>query len=139
MKKYLVLPAIFFLAACNSNEDQKSTAKPETAQQPFPPDTTTGNGLLSGSYEIVEYKKDNTKVELPKTVIRFTRSGEYMKPDGNTFSYKIEGDSLSILLYPTDKDYITKSGIHFLDSAKTSFTLINPKEKTEYTYKKISN
>lgn len=140
MLKYIPLAAVVFLTACNSNEDQKATTPPAPAPQTSPfsaEDTTTGTGLLSGNFEIVEYKKDNVKVDLPKTIVRFTRSGEFMKPDGNTFSYKIEGDSLSILLFPNDKEYITKSAIQFLNEDKSAFKLINPKEHTEYTYQKV--
>lgn len=136
MKKYLVSPAIVFIVACNSNEDQKSTASPEVETNKLSKeDTTSGSGILSGNFEIIEYKKDNVKVELPKTIVQFTRKGEFIKSDGNSFFYKIEGDSISMLL--NENYLINKSGIEFLNADRTTFTIKNLKEKTEYTYQKV--
>lgn len=136
MKKYLVFPAIVFIVACNSNEDQKSTASPEAETSKLSKeDTTSGSGILSGNFEIVDYKKDNVKVTLPKTIVQFTRKGDFIKSDGNAFFYKIEGDSISMLL--NDNYVINKSGIEFLNADKTAFTIKNSNEKTEYTYQKV--
>ena len=134
MKKYFVLPLALFAIACNSNTDKISDKAPATTVSA---DTTSGEGLLSGKFEIVDYKKDNVKVLLPKTFVEFTRKGDYYTADGNQFQYKISGDSISILL--NDNYLVTKSGIEFQNTDKTTFILKNPKEKTEYTYQKTNN
>lgn len=134
MKKYFILPLALFTLSCNSNEDKVSEKAPATTSSS---DTTTGEGLLTGKFEIVDYKKDNVSVELPKTTVEFTRKGEYYTSDGNIFQYKIDGDSISILL--NDNYIVTRSGIEFLNEDKTNFILKNPKEGTEYTYKRVNN
>jgi len=137
MKKYLVLSTVVFFVACNNHEDQKSPAapKPETFKLSME-DTTSGTGVLSGNFEIIDYKKDNVKVTLPKTIVQFTRKGDFIKSDGNTFLYKIEGDSISILL--NNNLVISKSGIEFLNADKSSLKIKNPLEKTEYIYQKVN-
>ena len=92
MKKYFVFTAVFFSVACNNNEDQKSFVSPEVETSKLSKeDTTSGSGVLSGNFEIIDYKKDNVKVELPKTVVQFTKGGDVIKSDGVSFFYKIEG------------------------------------------------
>ena len=136
MKKYFVFTAVLFSVACNNNGDQKSSVSPEVETSKLSKeDTTSGSGVLSGNFEIIDYKKDNVKVELPETIVQFTRKGDFIKSDGNSFLYKIEGDSISILL--NDNYVITKSGIEFMNADKTAFTIKNPKEKSEYTYQKV--
>lgn len=133
MKKYFLLPVALFALACNSNSDKVSDKAPETTA---PADTTTGDGLLSGKYQIIEYKKDNVKVDLIKKDVLFTKSGNVLKWDGTNFSYKIEGDSLEFFLPPSTT--LSRSKIEFLTPDKSTFVLTNPVEKTEFTYKKIN-
>ncbi len=133
MKKYFLLPLALFALACNSNSDKVSDEAPEKTSIT---DTTAGNGLLSGNYQIVEYKKDNKKVDLIKRNVVFTKSGNVLKWDGNSFSYKIVGDTLEFYFPPSTP--ISKSKIEFLSPDKSSFVVTNSIEKTEYTYKKLN-
>lgn len=133
MKKYFILPMALFALACNSSSDKVSDKAPESTP---PADTTTGAGLLSGKYQIIEYKKDNIKVDLIKKEVLFTKSGDVVKWDGTSFSYKIEGDSLEFFLPPSTT--ISRSKIDYLTPDSNTFVLTNPIEKTAFTYKKIN-
>ena len=139
MKKYFLLPAALFALACNSNSDKVSDGNPESNINKVelnPVDSTSGEGLLSGNFEISDYKKDNVKVDLPKTTTKFTRSGEVLRSDGNSFLYKIKGDSIFFMI--DDKNIMSSSKIEFLDANKSSFLMKNDTQKTEFTYKKIN-
>jgi len=154
MKKYFAAATVLLAIACNSSDDKKAddktAEKADSSSQMInkepkhelvkielsPEDTTKGKGLLSGKFEIVGYKKDNVKVDLPKTFVKFTRNGEFSKNDGQNFYYKIEGDNY--ILMATKKDIISKSKIEFLNAEKTSFVIRNANEKTEFTYNKVN-
>ncbi len=138
MKKYFILPIALFALACNSNSDKVSEEKPESNVNKVelsPIDSTSGEGLLSGNFEISDYKKDNVKVDLPKTTTKFTRKGEVLRSDGNSFMYKIKGDSIFFMI--DDKNIMSSSKIEFLNADKSSFLMKNNIQKTEFTYKKI--
>jgi hypothetical protein len=142
MKKYLGYTAVLFLLACNSN-DKQSDKKAEETEKPQNENISTGNtesgsGLLSGKFEIIDYKKDNVKIELPNTVImEFTKNGDVIKPDGVKYLYKIEGDSIAFLTDPTHVTH--KAKIDFLKPDNSSFIVRTPLDKTEITYKKIKD
>lgn len=133
MKKYFVLPLALFALACNSNTDKVSDDAPGTSSYI---DSTIGSGILSGKFVISEYKKDNVKVDLIKKEIQFTKDGGVLKWDGTAFSYRLIGDSLEFYIAPST--IISRSKIEFLEPDSSSFVLINPVEKTEFTYKKIN-
>ncbi|HLG38362.1 MAG TPA: hypothetical protein VI461_01800 [Chitinophagaceae bacterium] len=133
MKKYFILPLALFALACNSNPDKVSDEAPETT---IAADSTSGEGLLSGKFEIVDYKKENVTVKLPKTYMEFTRGGDVIKSDGVSFFYKIEGDSIVYMTSPGIVAY--KSKIEFLNDDKSSFIIKTPQDNTETTYKKIN-
>ena len=143
MKKYF-LPALFVLAvACNNNTDQKAAESTEvensntaTAEANKENKEITAEYAFHGKYEIIDYKVDNQKVVLPKLIIEFTKNGDVKKPDGVSFFYKINKDSISYTL--DGKTVIATSKITYLDADKKTFTLYNPKDKTEYTYKKVN-
>ena len=131
------------VAACNSNDDKQSDKAPEKTKADSTaniniavPDTTTGIGLLSGTFEITDYKKDNVKIELPKSTTQFTRKGDVIRSDGNSFLYKIKGDSILFLL--DAKNIMSRSKIEFLNPDKSSFIMKNSVQKTEFIYKKIN-
>ena len=155
MKKYFVSAAVLLAIACNSNDDKKADEQTENKTDSItkyvdteprrkqvvnelaPEDTTTGKGLLSGKFELVEYKKDNVHIDLPKTFVKFTRSGEFIKSDGISLFYKIEGDNYTVMASKKVKDIISTSKIEFLNTDKSSFVIKNANEKTEFTYKKV--
>lgn len=139
MKKYFILPLALFALACNSNPDKGSEENPESPANKVvlnPEDTTTGEGLLSGNFEIIAYKKDNQVIELPKTTTKFTRRGEVFRSDGVSFEYKIKDDSIFFLI--DDKNIMSRSKIEFLNEDKSSFLMKNAEQKTEFNYKKIN-
>ena len=137
MKRYFLLPAtLIFIAACTSNDQKSNSTENLKTVVKSQPDTTSGTGILSGEFEVTDYKKDNVKIDLPKTTVLFTRKGDFIKGDGTKLLYEIQGDSLAIMI--SEKDVITKSKIEFLSGDSSSFILINPVEKTEFTYKKIN-
>jgi hypothetical protein len=133
MKKYFVLSMSLFVLACNSNTDKVSDDSPGKSAYV---DSTSGEGLISGKFVITEYKKDNVKVDLIKKEIQFTKDGGVLKWDGTSFSYRLIGDSLEFYIAPST--IISRSKIEFLTPDSSSFILINPTEKTEFTYKKIN-
>lgn len=133
MKKYLVYTAVLFFVACNSNDEQSSD-KAKEMESTQKDNSESGTGLLSGKFEIIDYKKDNVKIDLPKTVVEFTKNGDVIKPDGVRYFYKIEGDSILFLSAPGKVAY--KSKIEFLNSDMTTFVVKTPLDKTEMTYKK---
>lgn len=133
MKKYFVLPLALFTLACNSNSDKVSDKAPVATGTT---DTTSGDGPLSGKFEIVDYKKDNVKIDLPKAFMDFTRQGDVIKSDGVSFYYKIDGDSITYMTSPGIVAY--KSKIEFLNDDKSSFIIKTPLDNTETTYKKVN-
>ena len=144
MKKYYVIVlALVTVAACNSNDDKQSDKASEKTKADSTasinvtvPDTTSGTELLSGTFEITDYEKDNVKIELPKSTTRFTRKGEVFRSDGNSFNYTIKGDSILFLI--DKRNIMSRSKIEFLDPARSSFIMKNSVQKTEFIYKKIN-
>ena len=137
MKKYFLLPAtLVFIAACTSNDQKSNSTENSKTVVKSQPDTTSGTGILSGEFEVTDYKKDNVKIDLPKTTVLFTRKGDFIKGDGTRLLYTIQEDSLAIKI--SEQEVITKSKIKFLSADRSAFILINPVEKTESTYKKIN-
>jgi len=140
MKKHgIILMAMFLIAACNSNKDKEATPTNET-------ESASGNGnqatneevvTLSGKFEIVDYKKNDVQIVLPnKVTVEFTKDGNVIKSDGDSFLYKIEGDSISFLT-PANV-VVRKSKLEFLNTDKTSFVVKTPLDKSETTYQKIN-
>ena len=140
-KQFVAAAALISIVACNSNSDKQAenpTKKIDSAAAAnnISPADDTGTGLLSGKFEVVEYKKDNIKIEVPKAIYMFTKKGKYIKPDGSILFYKIEGDSL--LIMADEKLILAKSRIEFLNPEKTSFIVKESPGNMETTYKKIT-
>ncbi|MES1217323.1 MAG: hypothetical protein ABUT20_17550 [Bacteroidota bacterium] len=134
MKKYgFFAMALILATACNNNKDKEATPATEAASTSGAKDE--GPGLLSGRFEIIDYKKNNVQVVLAKKQVQFNKKGDVLKWDGTSFSYKIIGDTLEF--YSAPSTTISKSKIKFLSPDSSSFILINPVEKTEFTYKKV--
>ena len=151
MKKQLLMAAVIISAiACNSNSDKKNeqaidaeSAKKDSLERVESkikafidaPDTTTGTGLISGSFEIIDHKINNVKVNIPRIMVRCTRRGDFIKSDGTNLTYKIEGKKF-FLLGPAG-DQVRSSTIEFLNAEKTSFVIKTDLDKSETIYQMI--
>ena len=150
MKKYFVIALALSAVACNSNTDKRSeqaidaeSVKKDSLERVeakmkaiiFAPDTTTGTGLISGAFEIIDHKINKVKANIPRILVRLTKRGDFIKSDGTNLTYKIEGEKF-FLLGPAG-DQVRSSTIEFLNPEKTSFIIKTDLDKSEATYQII--
>ena len=69
-KNSLIALALFLVASCNNNKDQEADKTQETAPAENNNEATISpKWPLSGKFDVIDYKKDTSRIKLPTKVI----------------------------------------------------------------------